>query len=403
MHQSLWAGVSGQVEEGETSLQGAVREIMEETGVPENRFRLLTRGKPINVGNADGRRMVSPFVFALQQREKIRLDFEHTSKQWIRPWQLHKFRSVPKLAETLIHGGLPADALRAIDALREDREHGAMDLAHLAVQKLADLADDWTGLPDEEFDRRIELTTFALSRSRPSMAAVQHALYAVFHNLNAQKPYDAAHIRHVVENLQNEWNRAQKQVVEHTAKLVRLQRCILTHSWSDTVIEALRKGLRRDATLYVTEARPLCEGKRLAAALKNCCRVVLITDAQAMAVMPEVDMVLVGADAVTQDGAVINKSGTALLGLAARNTKTPMYAAAQWLKLHVGKEPLEIEEMSATELGALPRGVAARNIYFDRTPPECLTGLITEDGELSRRQTAAAIGKRRTQYEFLTT
>ncbi|KPK29646.1 MAG: methylthioribose-1-phosphate isomerase [Betaproteobacteria bacterium SG8_40] len=113
----------------------------------------------------------------------------------------------------------------------------------------------------------------------------------------------------------------------------------------------------------------------------------------------KVDLVIVGADRVTPDGHVCNKIGTYLKALAAKHNGVPFFAAVpsptiDWTIADAMGE-IPIEERSADEIryvhGLDDKGKAARieigardmkvaNPGFDVTPPELVTGIITELG-----------------------
>lgn len=86
-----------------------------------------------------------------------------------------------------------------------------------------------------------------------------------------------------------------------------------------------------------------------------------------------VDMVLVGAEGVVENGGIINKLGTYTIALAAAAHQTPMYVAAESYKfarlypLNQRDYPLERKPM---DFGALmPRGAKVENPSRDYTPP----------------------------------
>jgi translation initiation factor 2B subunit (eIF-2B alpha/beta/delta family) len=127
--------------------------------------------------------------------------------------------------------------------------------------------------------------------------------------------------------------------------------------------------------------------------------VTLLTDAEAGLFIPACAAVVVGADSVLADGAVVNKAGTYLLALAARANRpnpVPFVALAETLKIAPTSKP-HLEEMDPAEVVSsleLP-GVSARNIYFDRTPAALVSALITELGPLSRAQVRAQAAQAR--------
>jgi methylthioribose-1-phosphate isomerase len=120
----------------------------------------------------------------------------------------------------------------------------------------------------------------------------------------------------------------------------------------------------------------------------------------------QVDIVLVGTDRTTAAGDVVNKIGTYLKALAARDCGVPFYVAApspsiDWT-IDGAPDAIPIEERSPDEVTTVagaavgagseppagtaarvrvtPAASAARNPGFDVTPARLVTGIITERG-----------------------
>jgi methylthioribose-1-phosphate isomerase len=130
-----------------------------------------------------------------------------------------------------------------------------------------------------------------------------------------------------------------------------------------------------------------------------------------------VDLVLVGTDRTTAAGDVVNKIGTYLKALAARDCGVPFYVAApspsiDWTIDAGGVGAIPIEERSGHEVAAIsgrgetgaiasvalvPEGTAVANPAFDVTPARLVTGIITERGvaPASRGGLAALFPERR--------
>jgi translation initiation factor 2B subunit (eIF-2B alpha/beta/delta family) len=191
---------------------------------------------------------------------------------------------------------------------------------------------------------------------------------------------------------------ASAQITRHATPYLR--GTLLTHSLSGTVQAALLACKTQLARVYVTEARPRCEGRDTAKTLAAAgIPVTLLTDAEAGIFLSECQAVVVGADSVLADGAVVNKAGTYLLALAARAARprpVPLLVLTEQMKIAPFQEA-RLEEMDPAEIAApaeLP-GVALRNLYFDRTPAALVTRLITEAGPLSRSQIRAQAAQSR--------
>jgi translation initiation factor eIF-2B subunit delta len=168
------------------------------------------------------------------------------------------------------------------------------------------------------------------------------------------------------------------------ASLAQLEgaQCILTHSISSTVLEVLKRLPRARTEVIVTESRPGREGWELGATLAaQGHRVSYITDAQGGLFTAQADAVLVGADALLADGTVVNKAGTYLLALAARDQNVPFWVCAESFKCTpTPAHGFALEERSGSELGPPPvPGLKARNLYFEMTPSRLITGWLSNE------------------------
>jgi translation initiation factor 2B subunit (eIF-2B alpha/beta/delta family) len=159
----------------------------------------------------------------------------------------------------------------------------------------------------------------------------------------------------------------------------------LTLSSSEVVYRALLAARRRGrlARVVVAESRPGCEGVAMARRLAaRGVPVSLIVDALAPAVAGEVDVVVLGADAVTRT-AVWNKCGSLGVALAASAARRPTFVVTTGDRLLA--PPLARRmALREAEPGAMlwrpPRGVRAIDRLFDATPLRLITLVVTEEG-----------------------
>lgn len=110
---------------------------------------------------------------------------------------------------------------------------------------------------------------------------------------------------------------------------------ILIHSYSHVVTSALINAASQGKRfrVIITESRPECEGYVLAAQLKNHnIPVTMIVDSMVAHILATVDLVLVGAEAVVENGGIINKVGTYQLGIVAKAFNKPMYVLSESFK-----------------------------------------------------------------------
>jgi translation initiation factor 2B subunit (eIF-2B alpha/beta/delta family) len=169
---------------------------------------------------------------------------------------------------------------------------------------------------------------------------------------------------------------------------------IATVSASAGVTAAVREMQRlgRRPRLLVAESRPRFEGRGQAAALAaEGIPAWLVADAALPMLLQQAACVLIGADAITEHG-VINKVGSYVAALAAREHGVPVYAVGVRRKLlPAGTPALAILEMPPGELwDAAPEGVRPRNVYFELVPAALLRGVVVEDAVLGPTELAIA-------------
>ena len=96
----------------------------------------------------------------------------------------------------------------------------------------------------------------------------------------------------------------------------------------------------------------------------------------------------VGADRILRTGHVFNKIGTYQIATMAKQHDIPFFVAAplSTFDLKSNPEDVIIEQRKASEVTTIgdkktaPDGVGVINPAFDMTPPELITGIITEAG-----------------------
>jgi len=148
----------------------------------------------------------------------------------------------------------------------------------------------------------------------------------------------------------------------------------------------------KNIKVIATETRPIQQGSRLTAfELKHDgIDVSLIPDTAVGYTMANglVDRVIVGADRILQTGHVFNKIGTYQVATMAKQHNIPFYVAAPLSTFDLKSKPedITIEQRKASEVTGIgdkktaPDGIAVINPAFDITPPELISGIITENG-----------------------
>lgn len=148
----------------------------------------------------------------------------------------------------------------------------------------------------------------------------------------------------------------------------------------------------KNIKVIATETRPVQQGSRLTAfELKHDgIDVSLIPDTAVGYTMSKglVNKIVVGADRILRTGHIFNKIGTYQVALIAKQHRIPFYVAAplSTFDLQSNPEDVIIEQRNGSEVTGIgdkktaPDGINVINPAFDMTPPELISGIITEKG-----------------------
>jgi methylthioribose-1-phosphate isomerase len=195
-----------------------------------------------------------------------------------------------------------------------------------------------------------------------------------------------------------------KKLGKNGAEMIHKDEVILTHCNAGslaTVTYGTALGVLRAANdmgkkirVIATETRPVMQGSRLTAFELDHYGIdfSLIPDTAVGHLMScgLINRVIVGADRILKSGHVYNKIGTYQIAALAKRHHIPFYVAApsSTFDLRSKVDDVVIEERNKNELMKMgnkllaPKGIKIFNPAFDVTPPELITGIITEKGIL---------------------
>ena len=165
---------------------------------------------------------------------------------------------------------------------------------------------------------------------------------------------------------------------------------VLVHGASRVVLALLQRAVAQGSNfnVIVTEGRPDGTGIKMARSLDEVgVNTTLVLDSGVAHVMERIDLVLVGAEAVVENGGVVSKLGTFQIATTAKAMSKPFYVAAESYKF-ARLFPLSQrdipEERKPSDLGPLvPSRVSIECPSRDYTPPQYITLLITDLGLLT--------------------
>ena len=198
---------------------------------------------------------------------------------------------------------------------------------------------------------------------------------------------------------------SRERIAKIGARRIKNNSIILTHCHSSTVTHLLRRAKQENKSFKVicTETRPVFQGRLTAKEMLELgVNTTLIVDSASRFFMNEVDFVLVGSDAITSEGNVINKIGTSTIALAAHEARTPFYVVSELLKFDpqtMCGDYEKIEERSPNEIWkSHPKKLIIKNPAFDVTRRDFIHGIICEAGIIPPH---SVIGVMRRKYPWV--
>jgi len=128
---------------------------------------------------------------------------------------------------------------------------------------------------------------------------------------------------------------ARDRIASTGQSFIRPGMVVLTHGWSKVVSSLLIKAAKgTHFEIIILEGRPDASGAKAASQIyaKAGIPTTVVLDSAMAYVMERVDMVIVGAEGVVENGGIINKIGTYSLAIAAKEHTKPFYVAAESFK-----------------------------------------------------------------------
>jgi len=281
------------------------------------------------------------------------------------------------------------------DKIKRMEIRGAGRIARAAAEALRDHALADRATTSEAFRHDMELAASTLLRTRPTAVSLPNAVHMVMAGIERAKTADEA--KAGIVSRADEFVRSSQHAVEQIAvfgsRHIRDGDTILTHCNSEAalscIIAAHREG--KEIEVFATEVRPRNQGLVTIRTLNDAgIKTNFIVDSAVRSFIHDVDLVVIGADAVTVNGAVVNKIGTSQVAHAAVEARVNVMVAAETYKFAPRTtlgELIEIEERSGSEVlpdeiaKTLPH-VTVRNPAFDVTPAEYIDLIVTEKGAI---------------------
>ncbi|KPV64797.1 MAG: Ribose 1,5-bisphosphate isomerase [Candidatus Bathyarchaeota archaeon BA1] len=306
----------------------------------------------------------------------------------------------------------PLSVLKALDEIKRRELHGATLITRITLDALSEAAVSSKAKEPGELFKELKDCGDLLVKSRPTSILLVNGTRHVLHQikqgvdrgLNVEELRSLARL-HVTEFL-HEIEDSVNKISEIGARRLSQDDVILTHGYSTSVISVLQRAQQegKNIRVMVTETRPEFQGRLIAKELaKLGIPTTMIVDSAVCHFMKDINKVLVGAEAVAANGAVVNKIGTSAIASVAHESRVRVFVAASIYKFSpetMFGELIEIEErdpflvISKEELQSLGN-ITVRNPAFDVTPPEHIDLIITERGVMPPQGAIMILRERR--------
>jgi ribose 1,5-bisphosphate isomerase len=288
---------------------------------------------------------------------------------------------------------------QTLEGIKSMQIRGAATIAVAAAKAIVEQAKAYQGNDVKDFEAHIRDIARKLLVTRPTAVSLKNGIRATLKplfkrpvpdNLTDVEALRSAIIMAGTTFIENA-EKALDSIAEFGAKRVKPNSMIMTHCNSNAALSIIEKAYSQGKVkrVFATESRPWKQGiltvKRLAS---KGIPVTLIVDSAVRSFINDMNLVIVGADTIASNGAVINKIGTAQMALAAHEARVPVMVAAETFKFSpetMEGELVEIEERDINEVvdpKEVP-GVDIANPVFDATPAEYIDVIVTEKGIIS--------------------
>lgn len=277
------------------------------------------------------------------------------------------------------------------DRIRKLEVQGARNVAIAAIKALEGLAEETRAELRKEFMEELSEARAILFASRATEPLMRNAVRWIISQVENSDKETVEALAEVVSSSSSQFLKnleASKEcIAEIGAKRIRNNMVLFTHCHSSTVTYLMSKA-KEDGKVFevlCTETRPVFQGRitakeMLALGVKT----TFIVDSAARSFMRNADLVIVGADAITSEGNIVNKIGTGAIALLAHEARKPFYVVAELLKFDpatVCGEYGTIEERNPGEIWKdAPEKLVIRNPAFDVTRRDFIHGIICEEG-----------------------
>ncbi len=282
---------------------------------------------------------------------------------------------------------------------------GATNVFYATLDILELLLIEYKNLELNKFKQTFEKEADKISLIRATEPMSRNAVKYILHKLEKNKlasTIDAiSNIKQSIEYLKSQIKQIEKNIVKNGTKIINKNDRVMTHCHSSLVEKILISQKNKNILVYNTETRPLMQGRITSRKLvANGIKTTMIVDSAAsFFISPysgdlKMDKVIVGCDAISIDGSIVNKVGSYGIALACKESNIPIYVSGSLLK-YDSQDDVNIEIRHNNEIWKNPNSnkINMINIAFDYVPEKLIAGIICEFGIIKTNQVNNLIQK----------
>ena len=278
-----------------------------------------------------------------------------------------------------------------IKEILDDNISGSFTITEKTLQMFSEYLDFAikTNIDINEVFDEIHISSKQLVKHQPNMALLRKYIYTLVTSfkrlLNTDKKREE-----IIETISDKVKSSLENLVKdieaisiNGAKVITNFNKILTYSNSTVVKSIFLKAIERNRKfeVYCVKSDPPNEGVSLAEELADLnIKSSLVSDSQAGTIMDDINVVLVGADRVYENG-FVNKAGTLAICLLAKHFNIPIYLAVETAKILKESERLiKKVDMDTSEIYEGKKDITVFNSYYEKIPLNLVNKVISEEG-----------------------
>lgn len=291
----------------------------------------------------------------------------------------------------------------------EEKRTCATEVTKAAIELFDEFCQNYNTMSPIELETEVRNLGYLLIHPRKSISSVGNVVSRIITKTFRNKEYHSTkdlkmvlkeHCENELAVVENSWVKISRYMDTSLAD----GSSVLVHSHSSTVCKVL-SSLKKQLKVYVTESKPLCEGRKsvlefLKAPRESIEKVTLVMDSSISKVLSSVDACIVGADTIFKNGSFISKIGAHTLAICAKELGVPFYVLSDSMKIskdfmfdfeECSKDNIYFDETFCPSMEPLLEEMDTLNSFYEVTPSMDVITFITDLGKLKRNDIATNV------------